>query len=293
MLSFSLSLICINVSLIIDFQSERIVIKLKECVEKLREESSDIIELGKLARADSIISDVTALCESEPTEVNWDITIAAAKLREIQECINGRPISDNAQPPSIPKMSPYCFRCDSEEHATEACPLQNGAKPKAEPCGFAVDGLGFYHIPHSEKPISKLESEYARVKVIKGQMSAAQVTYELQRLVPDPDNRNWKWEVEESGENSFTTTFPSKMDLQRMVLWGPVKTKCTKAKMVIEEWSKSEEDKYGIPKVWVQFRGLSEGLREHPIIWAVGSILGVTCGVDMAFTTPASMAELD
>jgi hypothetical protein len=40
---------------------------------------------------------------------------------------------------------------------------------------------------------------------------------------------------------------------------------------------------YVLPKVWVQFTGLPPQLRDYLIIWAVGSILGVTKEVDMVF----------
>jgi len=54
--------------------------------------------------------------------------------------------------------------------------------------------------------------------------------------------------------------------------------------MEISEKKDAEECKYEIPKSWIQFRGLSKELRKFPIIWAIGSILGVTQNVDMKFT---------
>lgn len=53
----------------------------------------------------------------------------------------------------------------------------------------------------------------------------------------------------------------------------------------IKDWrgKNMEEYKYEIPKVLMQFRGLSKELREFPIIWAIGSILGVNRMVDMKF----------
>jgi hypothetical protein len=39
-----------------------------------------------------------------------------------------------------------------------------------------------------------------------------------------------------------------------------------------------------LPKVWVQFNGLPSELCDFVIIWAVGSILGITKDVDMVFT---------
>jgi hypothetical protein len=42
--------------------------------------------------------------------------------------------------------------------------------------------------------------------------------------------------------------------------------------------------KYEIDMVWVQFRGLPKEFREFPIIWAIGSILGVPRAIDTKFT---------
>ena len=59
-----------------------------------------------------------------------------------------------------------CDVCDSDSHVTKACPLTKGAKPTAIPCGYAVDGLGFYYIPFTGKQKEKTESNDAMVKVI-------------------------------------------------------------------------------------------------------------------------------
>jgi hypothetical protein len=53
-----------------------------------------------------------------------------------------------------------------------------------------------------------------------------------------------------------------------------------KGKIRFEKEAKNDVFKYEIDKVWVQFRGL----REFPIIWAIGSILGVSRVVDTKFT---------
>jgi hypothetical protein len=85
------------------------------------------------------------------------------------------------------------------------------------------------------------------------------------------------------GNNSFRVTFPSMGEMQRMIEWGVVQTKF-KAKLQIKEATVDDEVKYVMPKVWVQFTGLPEELRDFPVIWAVGSILGVSKEVDMIFT---------
>ncbi|KAJ1259458.1 hypothetical protein BS78_10G157000, partial [Paspalum vaginatum] len=197
------------------------------------------------------------------------------------------------------KKNPYCYRwftkghvsvvcttvlcceiCDSVEHVTKACPLMKGAKPTAIPCRYAVDGLGFYFIPHIEKHVPKSDSISAPVKVIEGSLTTAQVTVELERILLG----NWKWTLEEINDKTFTTTFLSNVELQRLILWGPFEAKCAKGKLEISEDKDADVWKYEIPKSWIQFHGLSKQLREFPIIWAIGSIFGVTQIVDMGFT---------
>ncbi|KAJ1273979.1 hypothetical protein BS78_05G028000 [Paspalum vaginatum] len=187
----------------------------------------------------------------------------------------------------VGKKNPYCYRCFTKkvmfqlaEHVTKTCPLMKGAKPTAIPCGYAVDGLGFYFIPHTEKHVPKSDSRSALVKVIEGSLTAAQVTVELERILPG----NWKWTLEEINDKTFMTTFPSNVELQRLILWGPLEAKSSKGKLEISEGKDADVWKYEIPKSWIQFRGLPKELREFPIIWAIGSIFGVTRMVDMGFT---------
>jgi hypothetical protein len=92
------------------------------------------------------------------------------------------------------------------------------------------------------------------------------------------------WVIDLKGTYAFTTIFPSAEVLNHMVNWGPMDTKSVPAKIQFERAIDSEVYKYEIPKVWVQFRGLPSELREFPIIWAVGSILGGTRAVDTIFT---------
>jgi hypothetical protein len=47
-----------------------------------------------------------------------------------------------------------------------------------------------------------------------------------------------------------------------------------------------------LPKVWVQFDGLPKELCDFLIIWAVGSILGITKDVDMVFTRKYEVCRL-
>ncbi|TVT98286.1 hypothetical protein EJB05_56418, partial [Eragrostis curvula] len=193
--------------------------------------------------------------------------------------------------------APYCYRCytkghaikdctadcyceihDNNEHDTIRCPTFRGTKITPKLCGYAVEGLGFYHIPYTVTHKHKSESQTALIKVSKGNMNSSQVTSELERLV----SNRWRWAVQDIGKNSFKATFPSKAELQRMVEWGVVHTKYNADMQVIERVARGEA-KSNLPRVWVQFTGLPKELQEFEVIWAVGSILGITKWADMRF----------
>lgn len=177
------------------------------------------------------------------------------------------------------KIELYCDICDGHAHNTDRCPRYRAAKLFATPCGYAVDGLGFYYIPHTVTQKQKNESRTALVRVMEGTLTVDQMIAELTRLV----SSKWQWKVQDNGNNTFRVMFPSMEELQHMIEWGIVHTKYN-ATMKIEERVVGHEVKYVMPKVWVQFTGLPIELREFEVIWAVGSILGVTKEVDMKFT---------
>ncbi|XP_035822203.1 uncharacterized protein [Zea mays] len=62
--------------------------------------------------------------------------------------------------------------------------------------------------------------------------------------------------------------------------------------MLVKEEGLGEEIKYEMPKAWVQFTGLPKELREYSVIWAVGSMLGISKEVDMLFTRKFDRARL-
>ena len=148
--------------------------------------------------------------------------------------------------------------------------------------------MGFFHIPLSAGMRVKHEPKAALVKVTKGQMSVSSIISELERLIPG----RWKWVVHDNGDGTFHTIFPSAAELSRMVELGNVHTKVGEAEIEIVERGVGNEVKYVMPKVWVQCKGLPSELREYLIIWAVGSILGITKAVDMIFTRRYDIARL-
>lgn len=183
----------------------------------------------------------------------------------------------------------YCEICESVDHIATRCPVfRSAVKPTAQLCGYGGDGLGFFHIPLPAGQRIRHDPRAALVKISNGQMTVKAVVSELERLIPG----KWRWVVHDNGDNTFHTIFPSAAELNRMVEWGKVHTKVGEAQMEIIERGVGNEVKYVIPKVWVQCKGLPSELREYLIIWAVGSILGITKAVDMLFTRRYEIARL-
>jgi hypothetical protein len=60
-----------------------------------------------------------------------------------------------------------CDICSSQTHLKPRCPLQNKAsKVFAMTCGYAVDGLGFYYIPHQVSSKPKCDHNAAVIWVV-------------------------------------------------------------------------------------------------------------------------------
>jgi hypothetical protein len=85
----------------------------------------------------------------------------------------------------------FCDICHTEAHNSGRCPVFRGDKPGALTCGYAVDGLGFYYIPHAPRQKNKDDSHSALVRVTSGSLSQEQIASELGRLV----STKWNWEI--------------------------------------------------------------------------------------------------
>jgi hypothetical protein len=163
----------------------------------------------------------------------------------------------------------YCEICDSRDHFKPRCSKYRVVKQGVVLCGFAVEGLGFFHISHDLGGRTGPDARAALIRVTEGKLSVQNVVAELKRLIPG----DWVWNVEEAGQNSFRTFFPSKNEMLRMVECGVVHSKFQNAKIQIEERLEDAEVKYVLLKAWVQFTGLPPHLRGYLVIWVVGSIL--------------------
>jgi hypothetical protein len=102
------------------------------------------------------------------------------------------------------------------DHVNHKCPILKMSRPVAHAVGYAVHGLGFYHIPRPPLPRAKKDSRMARIAVEGGSVPIEEVKRQLERLFPG----KWTWELKAHEENSFLSKFPSKLELQRAVAFG-------------------------------------------------------------------------
>lgn len=176
----------------------------------------------------------------------------------------------------------YCVICNSHDHMNHKCHLLKAPRPVAHAAGYAMMGLGFYHIPHPPLPRLK-DSKKAQVSVEGGILSSEQLIAQLKRVVPV----KWNWELKDLGEGKFLTQFPSKAELQRSIAYGGADARGEGIpqgiRLKFEEWQDKEKG-FLLPKVWVRVTGIEEPLREFLILWVVGSLLGSTQSVDMETT---------
>jgi hypothetical protein len=77
-----------------------------------------------------------------------------------------------------------CDICSSLSHLKPRCQLQKKAsKVFAMTCGYVVDGLGFYYIPHQALTKPKGDQNADVILVIKGVLTGDQGAAEMDRLV--------------------------------------------------------------------------------------------------------------
>jgi hypothetical protein len=99
-----------------------------------------------------------------------------------------------------------CDIYESHAHVRARCPAYKKAIKSFEmTCGYGIDGLGFYYIPHASSIKNKGDTKATIIRVIEGTMTGSQVTAKMERLVPGKG----KWVVEEVRNNTFKTFFPS------------------------------------------------------------------------------------
>jgi hypothetical protein len=155
----------------------------------------------------------------------------------------------------------YCVICDRKDHVNFRCPVLKMPRPVAHAVGYAVHGLGFYHIPHPPLPRARKDTKMALISVEGGQLDKEEVQRQLARIFPG----KWQWELSEHEDNSFITKFPSKIELQRAIAFGGADAKGVDipagVRIRFDMWHEKETG-YLLPKVWVRVYGIRKELRE-------------------------------
>jgi hypothetical protein len=148
--------------------------------------------------------------------------------------------------------------------------------------GQAADALAGYHIPHAPIQPAKKDSRMALVSTSGKNVTEEEVAAFLRVLVSD----TFAWEVKRHKGFEFKVLFPSKEDLTKMTKFNVEMKEGVTLKF--QEF-KEEEEYYGhaLPVVWMRVTNLPTILREYVVLWALGTLFGVTQDVDMV-TTRAS-----
>ncbi|PWZ23951.1 hypothetical protein Zm00014a_037299 [Zea mays] len=238
------------------------------------DQSAKAETLDQSAKAEAILQKALAAIQElkkEPMPSNGVVQNAGGDAKA----------SSNQQWQVSGEMSKHVKEAAQEEdtHIKQRCPVYNAPKVYALPVGYGVNKGGFFHVPTNKKLAKMGDAKVAIIQVSDGEISAANVVCELERLLPNFA----PWKVDQVDTKTFRTLFPSASELSRMVEWGPVRAKSQKATLEFRPASSGGRVKATLVDVWVQFNGLPSEFCTVPHIWGVGSTLGVASEVDMAF----------
>jgi hypothetical protein len=182
----------------------------------------------------------------------------------------------------------FCNICEGGDHVAATCPIKKKPRPVALSVGYAVDGLGFFHIPHGPISTTKNEKNMALIKVIGGALQQADLVAHLQRLVPE----KFEWDAQLHAPNTWVTSFPSKVELKRTVNFGSADLKNG---LVLKFEEFEEEEYFGVelPRVWMRVLNLPNVLRTYEVLWAIGTMIGATTKVDMITTRKSNFGRFE
>ena len=126
----------------------------------------------------------------------------------------------------------------------QKCPIAKATKNVVQWVGHALDGNGFFHIPHAPFK-SNNDKRTAKIPVA------------LQLRIPCPSS--WVWDVRQE-ESSFFVKLPTVADLQRIIMYGGLFLKEKKIHLNFESWTEEDEELL-IPKVWFHIYRVPQKLR--------------------------------
>lgn len=177
------------------------------------------------------------------------------------------------------KTDLFCNICESEEHVAASCPIKKKTRPVAHAVGYAVDNLGFYHIPHAPYSTAKKDGITALITVTGGSLTEVELVGHLKHLVPG----KFEWDVQMRGQDKWVAPFPSKSDLRRTINFGSADLK-NGMHLKFEDYEEDEYFGHELPFVWMRVLNLPKVLRSYEVLWAIGTMFGATQRVDMITT---------
>ncbi|KAM0821614.1 hypothetical protein ACQ4PT_072068 [Festuca glaucescens] len=175
-------------------------------------------------------------------------------------------------------------------HKSKDCPLHAMPKPVAITYGVSRNALMFHEVPASSEVTFKHDNgKLGKISVSGGSLSAEDIVKELEWLIPC----NHQWDLRPTDDGAFKVLFPSKADLARMTKIINVPVPGTSMFLQFEEWSATDVDRFYLTPVWVRVHGVCYKERcDYLSLFGVGSLIGKTKEVDMAFTRTHSMARM-
>jgi hypothetical protein len=181
----------------------------------------------------------------------------------------------------------FCDICRNTDHAMVRCPIPKQPKPIVQVVGQAADALAGYYIPHASIQPTKKDNKMALVSAFGMTVTEEEVVTFLRVLVSD----SFAWEVKRLNGFEFKVLFPSKGDLSKMTKFN-ADMKEEGVTLKFQEY-KEEEEYFGhtLPVVWIRTTNLPTILREYVILWALGTLFGVTQEVDMVTTRASSFGR--
>jgi hypothetical protein len=147
----------------------------------------------------------------------------------------------------------------------------------------------FYETPVSSDLKFKHDSgKVGRISVEGGALTAQEIIKELEWIVPGEH----QWDLRPVGD-AYRVVFPSKADLIRLRKIQKIPIEDTKMFLLFQEWSAADLDLFELTETWVRVSGCPYKLRcDYLALFAVGSLIGKTQEVDMAFTRQHSVARM-
>jgi hypothetical protein len=145
--------------------------------------------------------------------------------------------------------------------------------------GQAADALVGYHISHAPIQPTKKDSRMALISTSGKNLTEEEVAAFLRVLVSDI----FAWDVKWHNGFEFKVLFPTKEDLVKMTRFNAE----MKEGIILKFHEFKEDEEYfghALPVVWMRVINLPTILREYVIMWALGTLFGVTQDVDMVTT---------